>query len=89
MSDKRKFIKKPYAGKKSKAWKKPTKSLPNKQKRKLPKSKGSYYNQGKCGNMEKGSIVMNITTEERFGIYKFLEVLEFPNIKQIESAHFS
>ena len=39
--------------------------------------------------MEKGSIVMNITTEERFGIYKFLEVLEFPNIKQIESAHFS
>ena len=30
MTDKRKFIKNPYAGKKSKVWKKPTKLFPNK-----------------------------------------------------------
>ena len=33
--------------------------------------------------------MMNLTTDERFGIYTFLEVSEFPNIKQIESTHFS
>ena len=50
MSDKGKFIKNSYAGKK-KAWNKPTKPFPNKWKRKLAKSdKGSYYNQGKWIN---------------------------------------
>ena len=44
MSDKIIYIKNPYAGKKRKAWNKPTKPLPNKWKRKLAKSdKGSYY----------------------------------------------
>ena len=51
MSDKRKNLKHPYAGKKRKSWNKSTKSFPNKQKRKLAKSdKGSYLNQGKCAN---------------------------------------
>ena len=51
MSDKGKFIKNSYAGKKRKAWNKPTKPFPNKWKRKLAKSdKGSYYNQGKWIN---------------------------------------
>ena len=46
MSDKRKYIKIPYAGKKLKAWKKPTKLLPNKWKRKLTQfDKASCYNQ--------------------------------------------
>ena len=45
MSDKRKRIKNTYAGKKRKAWNKPTKPFQNKWKRKLAKSKkGSYYN---------------------------------------------
>ena len=44
MSDKRKYIKNPYAGKKRKAWNKPKKSFPNKWQRMLAKSnKGSYY----------------------------------------------
>ena len=48
MSDKRKYIKNPYAGKKRKAWNKQTNPSPNKWKRKLAKSdKGSYYKQGK------------------------------------------
>ena len=38
MSDKRKYIKNPYAGKKRKAWNKPTKLFPNKWYRKLAKS---------------------------------------------------
>ena len=51
MSDKRKSIKNPYAGKKRKAYNKPTKPFPNKWKRKLAKSdKGSYHNQGKWIN---------------------------------------
>ena len=51
MSDKRKYIKNPYAGKKRKAWNKLTKPFPNKWQRKLAKSgKGSYYNQGKWIN---------------------------------------
>ena len=50
-TDKRKYIKKPYAGKKRKTWNKLTKPFPNKWKRKLAKSnKGSYYNQGKWIN---------------------------------------
>ena len=53
MSDKRKYIKNSYAGKK-KACNKPTKSFPNKGKRKLAKyDKGSYYNQGKWINGHK------------------------------------
>ena len=35
VSDKRKYIKNPYPGKKRKAWNKPTKLFPNKWKRKL------------------------------------------------------
>ena len=51
MSDKRKYIKNPYAGKKRKAWNKPTKPFPNKWNRKFNKTnKGSYYNQGKWIN---------------------------------------
>ena len=66
MSDKRKYMKNPYAEKKRKAWNKLTTPFPNKWKRKLAKSnKGSYYNQGNGSmnmNMEKGGITMNITT---------------------------
>ena len=48
MNDKRKFIKNPYAGKKTKAWNKPTKQFPVKWKMKHAKSdQGSYYNQGR------------------------------------------
>ena len=51
MSDKRKYIKNPYAGKKRKAWNKLTTPFPNKWKRKLTKGdKGSYYYQGKWIN---------------------------------------
>ena len=51
MSDKRKYIKNPYAGKKRKAWNKPTKQFPVKWKMKLAKSdQGSYYNQGRWLN---------------------------------------
>ena len=51
MSDKRKYIKNPYTGKKRKAWNKPVKLFPNKWKRKLAKSdKGLCYNQGKWIN---------------------------------------
>ena len=51
MSDKRKCIKNPYAGKKRKAWNKLT-PFPNKWKRKFAKSdKGSYYHQGKWINV--------------------------------------
>ena len=51
ISDKRKYITNFYAGKKRKAWNKPTKPFPNKWKRKLAKSdKGSYYNEGKWIN---------------------------------------
>ena len=47
MSDKTKYIKNSYAGKKRKAWNKLTTPFPNKWKRKLVKSdKGSYYYQG-------------------------------------------
>ena len=51
MSDKRKKLRNRYAGKKRKTWNKPTKSFPNKRKRKLAKSdKDSYCHQGKCVN---------------------------------------
>ena len=51
MSNKRKYINNPYAGKKRKAWNKPTKLFPSKWKRDFAKSnKGSYYNQGKWIN---------------------------------------
>ena len=51
MSDKIKYIKNSYAGKKRKSWNKSTKSFPNKWKRKLAKSyKGLYYHQGKWIN---------------------------------------
>ena len=44
MSDKWKYIRNPYEGKKKKAWNKLTKPFPNKWKSKLAKSdKGSYY----------------------------------------------
>ena len=50
MSDKRKYIKNPYAGKK-KALNKPTKQFPVKWKMKLAKSdQGSYYSQGRWLN---------------------------------------
>ena len=50
MSDKRKYTKNPYGGKK-KAWNKLTTPFPNKWKRKLTKGdKGSYYYQGKWIN---------------------------------------
>ena len=51
MSNKWKYTKNPYVGKKRKAWNKPTKLFPNKWISKLAKSdKGSYYNQGKWIN---------------------------------------
>ena len=54
MSDKRKYIKNPYAGKKRKAWDKLTTSFQNKCKRNLAKSdKGSYCYQGKLINRHK------------------------------------
>ena len=46
ISDTRKSLKNPYAGKKRKTWNKPTKPFLSKWKRKLTKfDKGSYYNQ--------------------------------------------
>ena len=54
MSDKRKYIKGFYAGKKRKAWNKPRKPFPYKWKRNLAKSyKSSYYNQRKWINEHK------------------------------------
>ena len=51
VSDKRKYIKNPYAWKKRKAWNKPTKQFPTNSKMKLAKSdQGSYYNQEKWIN---------------------------------------
>ena len=48
LSDRRKYIKKTCAGKKTKAWNKQTKAFPNKWKGKLAKSdKASNYNQEK------------------------------------------
>ena len=65
MSDKRKSIKNPYAGKKRKAWNKPTKWFPNKWKSKLTKSdKVRITTKGNGSlnmNMEKNGITMNIT----------------------------
>ena len=51
MNGKRKYIKNPYAGKKRKAWNKPTKPFPNRWKKKLAKfDKALYYNQEKWIN---------------------------------------
>ena len=48
MSDKRIYIKHPYAGKNRKAWNKQTKPFPSNRKRMVAKSeKNLYYNQGK------------------------------------------
>ena len=46
MSDKRTYIKHPYAGKNRKGWNKPTKPFPSNRKRKVAKSEKSLY-QGK------------------------------------------
>ena len=66
MSDKRKYIKNPYAGKKRKAWNKLTTPFLNKWKRKLAKSdKVCITTKGNGSmnmNMEKGGVTMNITT---------------------------
>ena len=64
MSDKRKYIKNPYAGKKRKAFNKPTKPFPSKWKKKLAKSDKRSYDKGNRSMnivMEKGGNAMNIT----------------------------
>ena len=64
INDKRKYIKNPCAGKKRKAWNKPTKPFPNKWKSKLAKSdKGLITTKGNGlinMNMEKGGITVNM-----------------------------
>ena len=60
MSDKRKYIKNPYAGKKRKAWNKPTKPFPSKFKRKLAKERIRTKGNGSMNMNERGGITMNI-----------------------------